>query len=179
MGAGLISPWLPFWFNLRFGAEEMALGKLYFLLFIFPALSFLVAPMIARTIGVVRTMVSSHAMASLIYIFLPFAPSFFVAGVMMVFRSFVAYMDNPLRESFMMAMVKSEERGSAAGVTNLARVIPFGISPTISGYMIESLSMNIPMMIGGSFQLVHDFTFYYLFRHVRPPEEERRRGSRS
>jgi len=179
MGAGLISPWLPFWFNLRFGAEEMALGKLYFLLFIFPALSFLVAPMIARIIGVVRTMVSSHAMASLIYIFLPFAPSFFVAGVMMVFRSFVAYMDNPLRESFTMAMVKSEERGSAAGVTNLARVIPFGISPTISGYMMQSLSMNIPMMIGGSFQLAHDFTFYYLFRHVRPPEEEKKRGSRS
>ena len=115
-----------------------------------PALSFLVAPMIARTIGVVRTMVSSHAMASLIYIFLPFAPSFFVAGVMMVFRSFVAYMDNPLRESFTMAMVKSEERGSAAGVTNLARVIPFGISPTISGYMMQSLSMNIPMMIGAT-----------------------------
>jgi len=76
-------------------------------------------------------------------------------------------------------MVKSEERGSAAGVTNLARVIPFGISPMLSGYMMQSLSLNIPLMIGGSLQLAHDFTFYYLFRHVRPPEEERRRGSRS
>ena len=175
-GAGMISPLFSYWFFLRYGVELKALGILFSLSYLFAALSFLVAPMIARIIGVVRTMVFSHATASLIYLFLPFVPTFFVAGVLVVFRSLVAYMDNPLRESFTMAMVKSEERGSAAGVTNLARVLPFGISPTLSGYMMQSLSLNMPLLIGGSFQLAHDFTFYYLFRHVRPPEEERRRG---
>ena len=94
----------------------------------------------------------------------------------MVFRPLVAYMDNPLRESFTMAMVKSEERGSAAGITNLARVIPFGISPTLSGYMMQSLSLRMPLIIAGSIQLAHDITFYCLFRHVRPPEEAKRMG---
>ena len=172
LGAGLIGPLVSYWFFLRFGVELKSLGLMFFLSYFAASLSFLAAPIIARHIGVVRTMVFSHAIASLLNISIAFAPSFTLAGIMLVVRSFLAYMDNPLRESFTMAMVKSEERGSAAGVTNLARVVPFGISPTLSAYMMQSLSLSVPLVIGGSLQLISDFTFYYLFRHVRPPEEQ-------
>lgn len=171
LGAGLIGPLVSYWFFLRFGVELKALGVVFFLSYFFAALSFLAAPVIARYIGVVRTMVFSHALASLLYLALPFAPTFFLAGFMLVVRSFLAYMDNPLRESFTMAMVKSGERGSAAGVTNFARVVPFGISPTISAYMMQSFSLSLPLFIGGSLQLANDIAFYVMFRHVRPPEE--------
>ena len=80
-------------------------------------------------------------------------------------------MDNPLRASFTMAMVQSNERGSAAGVTSLARTVPFGISPTISTYLMQSMSLSLPLFIGGGLQLVNDVVFYTMFRHVRPPEE--------
>ncbi len=176
LGAGLIGPLISYWFFLRFGVELKSLGVMFFLSYFFAALSFLVAPVIARHIGVVRTMVFSHAIASLLNLSIAFAPTFFVAGILLVVRSFVAYMDNPLRESYTMAMVKSEERGSAAGVTNLARIVPFGISPTLSAYMMQSLSLSIPLVIGGSLQLINDCAFYYLFRHVRPPEEKKVKG---
>ena len=171
-GAGLIGPLVSYWFFLRFGVELKSLGLLFFLSYLFAALSFLAAPAIAARIGVVRTMVFSHAVASLLNILLAFAPTFPIAGAMLVVRSFLAYMDNPLRESFTMAMVKSDERGSAAGMTHLARIIPFGVSPTLSAYMMQTLSLSVPLVIGGSLQLAHDFTFYYLFRHVKPPEEQ-------
>lgn len=171
MGAGMLGPLISYWLFLRFGVELKSLGIVFFLSYFFAAISFLIAPLIASRIGVVKTMVFSHATASLIYLVLPFAPTFFSAGVLMVLRSFLAYMDNPLRESYTMAMVKSGERGSAAGVTNLARVVPFGVSPTISAYMMQSLSLSVPLLIGGSLQLAHDITFYFLFRHQRPPEE--------
>jgi hypothetical protein len=70
-----------------------------------------------------------------------------------------------------MAMVKSEERGSAAGVTGLARVVPFSISPAISTYLMQSVSLTLPLFIGGGLQLANDIAFYLMFRHVRPPEE--------
>ena len=70
-----------------------------------------------------------------------------------------------------MAMVQSNERGSAAGVTSLARTVPFGISPTISTYLMQSVSLTLPLVIGGALQLVNDIVFYTMFRHVRPPEE--------
>lgn len=173
LGAGMLSPLISYWFYLRYGVELKALGVLFFLSYMLAAISFLVAPLIAHRIGVVRTMAFSHGIASLLYLILPFAPTFFSAGVLMVLRSFLAYMDNPLRESYTMAMVKSGERGSAAGVTNLARVVPFGVSPTISAYVMQSVSLSVPLLIGGSLQLAHDITFYFMFRHERPPEEAR------
>ncbi len=170
-GAGLIGPLISYWFFLRFGVELKSLGVMFFLSYFLAALSFLVAPIIARRIGVVRTMVFSHAIASALNLAIAFAPTFSVAATLLVVRSFLAYMDNPLRESYTMAMVKSEERGSAAGVTNLARVVPFGVSPTLSAYMMQSLSLSVPLVLGGSLQLINDCAFYYLFRHLKPPEE--------
>ena len=172
-GAGLIGPLISYWFFLRFGVELKSLGVMFFLSYFLAALSFLAAPVIARHIGVVKTMVFSHAIASALNLAIAFAPTFAAAATLLVVRSFLAYMDNPLRESYTMAMVKSEERGSAAGVTNLARVVPFGVSPTLSAYMMQSLSLSVPLVLGGSLQLINDCVFYYFFRHVRPPEEKK------
>ena len=170
-GAGMAGGLVSYWFFLRFGVELKSLGLLFFISNFLAALSFLCAPIIARWIGLVKTMAFSHGLASLIYIAIPFAPTFFIAATLLALRSFVAYMDNPLRASFTMAMVQSSERGSAAGVTSLARVIPFGISPTISTYLMQSVSLTLPLFIGGGLQLVNDVVFYFMFRHVRPPEE--------
>ena len=170
-GAGMAGSLVSYWFFLRFGVELKALGLLFFLSYFLAAVSFLVAPIIARYLGVVRTMAFSHGFASVIYIVIPFAPTFFLAGLLLTIRSFFAYMDNPLRASFTMAMVKSEERGSAAGVTGLARVVPFSVSPTISTYLMQSVSLTLPLFIGGGLQLANDIAFYLMFRHVQPPEE--------
>ena len=173
-GAGMAGSLVAYWFFLRFGVDLKSLGVIFFASYFLAALSFLTAPVIARKIGVVRTMAFSHALASVIYLILPFAPTLTLAAALIVIRSFFAYMDNPLRASFTMAMVKSDERGSAAGVTSLARIVPFGISPTISTYLMQSVSLTLPLFIGGGLQLINDVAFYLMFRHVRPPEEVKR-----
>jgi Na+/melibiose symporter-like transporter len=170
-GAGLAGSLVSYWFFLRYGVELKSLGVLFFASYVLAALSFLSAPIIARYLGIVRTMAFSHALASAIYFILPFSPTFSIAAVMLGVRSYFAYMDNPLRASFTMAMVKASERGSAAGVTNLARVVPFGISPTIATYMMQSVSLTLPLVIGGALQLANDIAFYLMFRNVKPPEE--------
>jgi MFS family permease len=170
-GAGMAGALVPYWFFLRFGVELKSLGIIFFASYFLAALSFLSAPVIARKIGVVRTMAFSHALASVIYLTLPLAPTLSLAATLLIIRSFFAYMDNPLRASFTMAMVKSSERGSAAGVTSLARIVPFGISPTISTYLMQSVSLTLPLFIGGGLQLLNDVAFFLMFRHVRPPEE--------
>ena len=174
-GAGMAGGLVSYWFFLRFGVELKSLGLLFFISNFLAALSFLSAPIVARSIGLVKTMAFSHGLASLIYLTIPFAPTFLIAATLLAVRSFFAYMDNPLRASFTMAMVQSSERGSAAGVTSLARVVPFGISPTISTYLMQSVSLTLPLFIGGGLQLVNDVVFYLMFRHIRPPEEINRK----
>jgi MFS family permease len=170
-GAGLAGSLVSYWFFLRFGVELKSLGMLFFASYILAAFSFLSAPVIARYWGIVRTMAFSHGLASIIYLILPLAPTFAAAALLLGLRSYFAYMDNPLRASFTMAMVKSSERGAAAGVTSLARVVPFGISPTIATYLMQSVSLTLPLFIGGALQLANDIAFYLMFRDIKPPEE--------
>ena len=172
LGAGLVGPLISYWFFRRFGVELKSLGFMFFLSYFFAALSFLAAPVLARYMGVVKTMAFSHGLASLIYLFLPLAPSFSIAAAMTVVRSLLAYMDNPLRSSFIMGIVRPEDRGSAAGITTLSRHVPVAVSPTLSAYLMQAFSLSVPIFIGGFLQLFHDCVFYVLFRNVKPPEEQ-------
>ena len=172
LGGGLISPLMSYWFFLRYGVELKSLGIMFFLSYLLAALSFLTAPVIARKIGVARTMAFSHGAASFIYLLLPLAPTFSIAAGLIVIRSFLAYMDTPLRSSFVMGIVRPEDRGSAAGITALSRHVPVAISPTLSAYLMQSFALNVPIFLGGILQLSHDCIFYYLFRNVKPPEEQ-------
>ena len=172
LGGGLISPLLAYWFFLRYGVELKSLGFMFFLSYFLAAMSFLTAPIIARKIGIVRTMAFSHGLASLIYVFLPLAPTFTIAAAMTIIRSYLAYMDNPLRSSFIMGVVRPEDRGSAAGLTSLSRHVPVAVTPTLSAYLMQSFSLGVPIFIGGFLQFFHDCVFYYMFRDVKPPEEQ-------
>ncbi len=172
LGGGLISPLISYWFFLRYGVELKSLGFMFFLSYFLAAMSFLTAPLIARRIGVVRTMAFSHGLASSIWLMLPLAPTFAIAAAMTIARSYLAYMDNPLRSSFIMGVVRPEDRGAAAGFTTLSRHVPVAISPTLSAYLMQAFTLNVPVFIGGFLQLTHDCIFYFLFRDVKPPEEE-------
>ena len=172
LGGGLISPLLAYWFFLRYGVELKSLGFMFFLSYFLAAMSFLTAPIIARQIGIVRTMAFSHGLASIIYLLLPLAPTFTIAGTLIIVRSYLAYMDTPLRSSFIMGVVRPEDRGSAAGLTSLSRHVPVAISPTLSAYLMQSFSLGVPIFIGGFLQLFHDCVFYFMFRDVKPPEEQ-------
>ena len=172
LGGGLISPLISYWFFLRYGVELKSLGIMFFLSYFLAAMSFLTAPLIARRIGVVRTMAFSHGLASAIWLMLPFAPTFAIAAAMTIVRSYLAYMDNPLRSSFIMGVVRPEDRGAAAGFTTLSRHVPVAISPTLSAYLMQAFTLNVPVFIGGVLQLTHDCIFYFMFRDVKPPEEQ-------
>ncbi len=172
LGGGLISPLLSYWFFLRYGVELKSLGFMFFLSYFLAAMSFLTAPLIARRIGVVRTMAFSHGLASAIWLMLPLAPTFSIAAAMTIARSYLAYMDNPLRSSFIMGVVRPEDRGAAAGFTSLSRHVPVAVSPTLSAYLMQAFTLNVPVFIGGFLQLTHDFIFYFMFRDVKPPEEQ-------
>jgi predicted MFS family arabinose efflux permease len=145
---------------------------MFFLSYFLAAMSFLTAPLIARRIGVVRTMAFSHGLASAIWLILPLAPTFTIAAALTIVRSYLAYMDNPLRSSFIMGVVRPEDRGAAAGLTTLSRHVPVAISPTLSAYLMQAFTLNVPVFIGGFLQLTHDCIFYFVFRDVKPPEEQ-------
>src|SRR5258706_217748 len=85
-GGGLLTDaLLAYWFFRRFGASEESLGILFFVVRRLNALSHLGAAWLARRIGLVKTMVFTHLPSSLFLLAVPFAPSFKVAVVLLLF----------------------------------------------------------------------------------------------
>jgi hypothetical protein len=46
------------------------------------------------------------------------------------------------------------------------------VSATVSAHLMQAFSLNVPIFLGGFLQLFHDCGFYYLFRDVRPRQEQ-------
>jgi MFS family permease len=87
----------------------------------------------------------------------------------------LSQMDVPTRQSYLVAVVKENERTAAAGITNISRNITQSISPSIAGYILQSLSiLSAPFVLGGALKIVYDVALYFNFKSIKPPEERNR-----
>jgi hypothetical protein len=81
-------------------------------------------------------------------------------------------MDVPTRQAYLMAVVLDHEREAAASTTNLSRTMAQAISPALTGWIMQSLAMSAPFVLGGGLKIVYDVALYAMFRHVKLAEEQ-------
>ena len=170
-GGFLTTALLAFFFYERFGASEAAIGLLFFGARTLNALSHLGAAWLAKRIGLVNTMVFTHIPSSLLLITVPFAPSFAVAAVLFLLREGLVEMDVPTRQSYVMAVVRPEERTFASGVTHLVRLACWAVAPALAGVLMRGLSLGAPLFVGAAMKIGYDVLLYAAFRRLKPSEE--------
>ncbi|HUZ01028.1 MAG TPA: MFS transporter [Thermomicrobiaceae bacterium] len=168
---GFIGPFITYWFYRRYGAGPGTIGLLYTLINLATLASILAAAPVAHRLGLVRTVVLSRMFQGLLLIPMVLAPTFWTAGAVYLVRMCAQRVAMPLRQSFVMAMAPSEERGTVAGLSNVPAQVTSVLSPTLAGYLFEHISLALPFELGGLIQLAGNVLFYAFFRHVRPPEE--------
>ena len=170
-GGFLTTALLAFFFYERFGAPEGAIALLFFGARVLNAMSHLGAAWLAARIGLVNTMVLTHIPSSLLLMTVPFAPSFVVAALLFLVREGLVEMDVPTRQSYVMAVVRPEERTFASGVTHLVRLLGWALAPAAAGLLMRGLSLGAPLVVGAALKISYDVLLYAAFRKVRPPEE--------
>lgn len=170
-GGFLTTALLSFFFHERFGVGVEAIGLLFFAARIANAASHIGAAWLARRIGLVNTMVFTHIPSSVLLATVPFMPSFPVAAALFLLREGLVEMDVPTRQSYVMAVVRPEERAFASGVTHLVRLTGWAIAPAIAGYLMSGGDLALPILIGAGMKIAYDLMLWYSFRRVRPPEE--------
>jgi predicted MFS family arabinose efflux permease len=94
-----------------------------------------------------------------------------VAAALFLLREALVEMDVPTRQSYVMALVRPEERGLASGVTQLVRVAAWAVAPAFAGFLTEDVSPALPLVAGAALKIAYDLALWRAFRHVRPPEE--------
>jgi len=170
-GGFLTSALLSYFFYKRFGVQEGEIGLLFFGARVLNAVSHIGAAWLAQRIGLVNTMVFTHIPSSLLLLTVPFAPNFAVAAALFLLREGLVEMDVPTRQSYVMAVVRPEERTAASGVTHLVRLAMWAVAPAFAGLFMRGTSLGAPLMIGAGMKIAYDGMLYAAFRHVRPPEE--------
>jgi MFS family permease len=162
---------LAFFFYERFGVAEGTVAVIFFGARVANAGSHLLAAWLARRYGLVNTMVFTHVPSSLLMITVAYAPTFPVAAALFLLREGLVEMDVPTRQSYVMAMVRPEERTLASGVTNLVRLGAWAIGSWFAGLSMQGVSLEIPLVVGSLMKLVYDVLLYAAFHRLKPPEE--------
>jgi MFS family permease len=165
---------IALWLFLKFDLSVATAGTIFFWAGLLSAFSQLLAPVVARRIGLVNTMVFSHLPANIFLILTPLMPSLPLAILFLLMRSALAQMDVPARTSYVMAVVTPAERPAAASITNVPRSLATAISPTIAGSLLGTTVFGWPLIIGGSLKATYDLLLLAMFRQHRPPEERDR-----
>jgi MFS family permease len=172
-GGFVVQSLLALWLFRRFDMSLAAASLFFFWSGMLSALSYPLAAIIARHIGLVHTMVFTHIPSSLFLILAAFAPNLTVALGFLLLRSALSQMDVPTRSSYVMAVVTPPERPAAASVTAVPRSLASSLSPALAGVLLGGPFIGAPLVICGALKILYDAALLVSFRHIKPPEEVR------
>src|SRR5205807_10068431 len=79
----------------------------------------------------------------------------------------------PARRSYLLAVVRPEERAFASGITTLTRSGAYALAPAGAGLAMSGVALASPLMLGAGTKIAYDLLLYFSFRRIRPPEELR------
>lgn len=170
-GGFLASALLTVIFKERFGASDAAIAYLFAAASVLNALSHVGAAWLARRIGLVNTMVFTHVPGSLLLVTVAYAPSFPVAAVLYLLREGLVEMDVPTRQSYVMAVVRPEERTAASAATGLVRVGGWALGSWVAGLAMAGAAVTLPLVIAAGMKITYDGLLWFSFRRLKPPEE--------
>jgi len=169
-GGFVVQSLAAYWFYLKFGVHPATLGGIFFGANLFAGISALLASRLAARFGLVNTMVFTHLPSNILLILVPLMPTLPLAITVLLLRFSISQMDVPTRQSYLMAVVRPEERSAAAGITGVARTVGASLSPWIAGLLFTSPSLlSVPFYLAGSLKIVYDLILYRQF--VNLPEE--------
>ena len=168
-GGLAVNSLLALWLFERFGMSLAAAGAFFFWSGLFAAVSQLIAPLLARRIGLVNTMVFTHIPANLFLIAAAFSSSLGVALGFLLARAALSQMDVPARSAFVMAVVTPEERPAAASFTAVPRSLASAVGPTLAGAMFAAGAMAAPLVLCGVLKTAYDLALYASCRKLETP----------
>jgi MFS family permease len=162
-GGFVLQSFMAYWFHVRFGADEAALGSIFFGANLLAGASALLAVPIAKRIGLIRTMVFTHLPSNILLILVPLMPNFTLAISMLLLRFSISQMDVPTRQAYTMAVVAPDERSAAAGITGIARSVGASLSPVAAGALLSVFSGG-PFIVAGGLKIIYDLILYRSFK---------------
>jgi hypothetical protein len=171
-GGLLVQSMLALWLFKRFDLSLSMAAAFFFWTGLMTAFSQLAAPVIARRIGLLNTMVFTHIPSSLALIAAAFSPRLEIALGFLLLRAALSQMDVPTRSAYVMSMVTPPERAAAASFTAVPRSLASALSPTLGAALLAAGWMAAPLIACGTLKIAYDVALLLIFRREREAEAD-------
>ena len=175
-GHGLVlESLISLWFHEQHGVGIGSLAFIWFWWNLITSISYLVAARLAGRIGHINAIVFAHIPSNLLLILLPFAPTAWLAVTLWQVRAFFQLMDSPVRNSYIVAIVPSEERIAMTAYTSISQTGSMSVAPSLSGVLWRMGFAGVPFIAAGALRVVYDILLWYMFHDLKTEEEKAKR----
>ena len=175
-GGFVLQSLLVYWLYAHFALTPAAIGAVFSAAQLLTACSVLLAVRASSWFGLVNTMVFSHLASNALLVAMGMAPTAALAVGLLLLRALLSQMDVPTRQAFLMLVVRDDEREATATVTNAGRTVAQAVSPALTGYVMQAVSLSAPFVLGGVLKIVYDLLLYQTCRRVLPVSARERAG---
>jgi MFS family permease len=169
-GGFVVQSLIAYFLHVRFDLDLAALGRVFFVAQLLTAASLLLAPGLARSFGLLPTMVLTHLVSNVFLIGIATARSAATATALLFARQLLSQIDVPTRQAWVMAIVPDHEREAAATTTTLWRTAAQAVTPLVTGWVMQAGALAAPFVLGGALKIVYDVLLWRAFRNLPPRE---------
>jgi MFS family permease len=148
LGAGLTIPFINLYFRNRFQMPAGTIGLYYAAAQALMMAAFLLAPVIARRWGSVRTIVAFQLTSIPFFVTLALTTSLGVAVAAFMFRHACMNMVHPVGAHFAMEVIRPRQRARVNGAKQAANKVAWAVSNSLGGLLIAQGALW-PFLIDG------------------------------
>ena len=163
LGAGMLVPYFPLYFQLRFELDMGTIGIFFAMLSFIMALMTVYLPRLAEKQGTILTTTIFHMAALFAMISIPFAPWLSVVVFLFIVRAALMNVPGPIMTSFMMCRIPSYARATANSTVQFSWLMPHAIGVFIGGFLWDMGDLVLPFLIAFVFYVISVLLYAGLF----------------
>jgi len=166
IGAGLIIPFLNLYFKERFKMAPDMIGLFYLCVSFSMFVGTLAGPIIARRIGLVRTVVFTQLASIPFMLTLAFTYTLPVAFAAFVIRGGLMNLNGPISSHLAMELSEEDERPLVNALLVISWTASWMIAVAIGGQLVERYGFTLVLNIASVLYVCASIMYFRFFRHI-------------
>jgi MFS family permease len=166
LAIGIIGPFMAYWFHLRFGIGPAEIGPVLAAGFVIAIFSSLWTGWLTRRLGTAMAVVTMRLAGLVLFVALPFAPTYGLAAACYVLRSAFNRGTAGARQAVGLKLVGSSRRGLAASLNAISMQVPRALGPVLGGWLLEADLLALPFLVAAVLQAGYLALYGIAFRDV-------------
>ncbi|MGB9805490.1 MAG: MFS transporter [Thermoproteota archaeon] len=171
-GQGIVTPYYPIIFSTFFGMSKSQIGYLVSLGGILSGIAFIFTQYFTSKLGFLKFINITRSISATLVLLLPFSPNYFLASFLYLLLTPLRAVSLPAQTSLMMTLVNEEDRSTASGINQAARLIASAIGTMITGGLLDSFPLFVPFLIAAMSTYGNVFMYIKFFGKI--PEANRK-----